>query len=694
MECPDESALQSLLGGAATETANDALWQHIDGCGDCLKVLAAMGHGDTAAARSQIRPRSSGGAETSRPDGPADPFVEDIAPGTRVGRYVVERFLGGGAFGAVYAGVDPELSRPIALKLLKSIAAEARPDAEARLAREAQAMARVSHPNVVAVFDSGVWNGRVFVAMERVDGADLSAWLKAAPRTVAEIVDVFIAAGRGLAAAHAVGLVHRDFKPSNVLVGSDGRVRVSDFGLARAMGVQLPGAAAIESVSGDAEGVLTQVGAVLGTPPYMAPEQHVGGDLDARTDQFAFCASLYEALYGRRPFGGGDYVKLREDIVAGKVRTPPDGSRVSRELHRIVLRGLEPVPGKRWPTLDALLRALGHDRAKVPRRVSAVAAALLGMLVIAFAGDRIVRARLYAVARESFSAARARLDHIVRLRYETFSALAELSTQVPVVRQVAALRDQSAFGFGSAGADHERFDELHSSLRDADWSAWRAVLERGALAVADYKGRLCYASADPAASGFDVRQVPAVAAAYDAKGSGSGAQVLPASDRLLTAGRLAGRHQGLELVFARTALLAGVPQAVFIQLLDGDRLLSELSIDPETRLTLIAPGGTAEGQVPAPMLTAARANRNELLEVSHQGRPWLVQSAALPGLERSAAPIATLVIARPADVGLAGLFPRARELLLVLIAIAAAALAWGLLAARANTRQLNTSVGR
>jgi hypothetical protein len=691
MECPDESTLQALLAGSAPLGEGDAVWRHIDGCEECLRLLATLGGLDRQAVRTLAGSRGSGSAQTSRPSGPADPFVEEIAPGTHIGRYVVERLIGGGAFGAVYAGVDPELDRPIALKLLRSISAEQRADAEARLAREAQAMARVSHPNVVAVFDAGVWNGRVFIAMERVEGSDLSAWLKAAPRSVAKIIDVFRAAGRGLAAAHSVGLIHRDFKPANVLVGSDGRVRVSDFGLARAMGAQVSELPAVP-LSDDPDAPLTQAGAVLGTPPYMAPEQHLGQDLDARTDQFALCASLYEALYGRRPFGGA-YPQLRDDIIHGRVRPPPPGARVPQTLQRIVMRGLEPLPGHRWPTLDALLSALGRDRSKVPRRLATASAALLGMLAIALLGDWIVRARLYAVARESFAAARARVDQTVRLRYEAFEALAELSTLVPAVRQVAAAKDQSDFGFGSGADDAARFKTIHASLRDADWNPWGAALERGHIAIADYKGRLCYSTSAPDAWGDDVRGIPSVAAAYDGRGLGTGAQVLSATDPALERSHLSTRRQGLELVFARAAMIGGVAQAVFIQLLDGDRLLDELAIDSQTKMVLVSPSGATEGALPEPLLTAARSRPGALLEVSSEGRPWLVQSGVLPGLGTGEG-IATLIIARPADVGLAGLFPHARVVLLFFAALTLAVAGWSLWSMRASARQLSFSVPR
>jgi hypothetical protein len=694
MDCPEPSALQDLLGGAITGARADGLWRHIDGCTDCVKLLAAVGGVDEAQARTMAETHSSEGGRTSKPEQPSLEEGQPIIRGTRIGRYEVEHLLGRGAFGAVYAGKDPELGRPIALKLLQTLPTDGDAMAESRFLREAQSLARVSHPNVVAIFDSGVWQGRVFIAMERVDGTNLAAWLDERPRSIAEIVDVFLAAGRGLGAAHAVGLVHRDFKPANVLVSNDGKVKVSDFGLARPMG---PGFVAPEPASqggpgsSDSSAPLTQAGAVLGTPPYMAPEQHLGTDVDARTDQFAFCASLYEALYGRRPFGGS-YAQLRDDILHGRVRPPPPTARVPATLHQIVLRGLAVLPGERWPTLEALLQALGRDRTRLPRRIAAVAAAVLGVLLTALTGDWVLRDRLYAVAKESFAAARARVDHTVASRYEAFQALAELSTLVPAVRQVAAARDQADFGFGSGGDDRARFENLHASLRDADWKAWAPALKRGQIAIADYKGRLCFATAAPEVWGLDVRGVRGIASAYDPAGTGSSAQVLPADDPALLESRMSARRDGLELVFAHAAMLAGVPQATFIQLLDGDRLLQELSTDKATTLVLVAPGGATEGSLPRDVLSAARES-NTLREVTTGGASWLVQGSALPGLRSQDESIATLVIARPVDVGLAGLFPHARTFLLLLSAAALGVLAWAFFTVRANARTLSRAVG-
>ncbi|WP_426749495.1 tetratricopeptide repeat protein [Myxococcus sp. Y35] len=304
----------------------------------------------------------------------------------RVGRYHILDALGAGGMGAVYSAYDPELHRRVAIKLLHPDASPAaRSDGSSRLLREAQAMARLSHPNVVSVYDAGTFAGRVFIAMERVDGLSLRHWLRAEHRTWREVLEIFRQAGRGLAAAHAAGLVHRDFKPANVLVSKDGRAQVTDFGLARTTADQ----EAAEAGRGTAPALsrlvqddllqtaLTEAGLVMGTPAYMPPEQHEDGRIDARGDQFSFCASLYEALYGQLPFNGKRPDEYLEEARAGRVRPPPRGSRVPAWVLRAVTRGLSPSPDARFPSMGVLLDALGLDPSAAWRRRGAVAAASL-----------------------------------------------------------------------------------------------------------------------------------------------------------------------------------------------------------------------------------------------------------------------------------------------------------------------------
>ena len=294
---------------------------------------------------------------------------------TRIGRFTVIQRIGAGGMGVVYAAFDPKLDRKIAVKLVRRRGddRDSKADAQARLLREAQAMAKLSHPNVISVFDVGTHDGQVYIAMEFVDGSTLDAWHKAQPRTEREVLDAFVDAGRGLAAAHAAGMVHRDFKPENVLVGADGRVRVMDFGIVRADMSNEGQTGRFEALSVtqlEAElAPFTEQGALLGTPAYMAPEQITSSAVDARADQFSFCVSLYEALYGERPFAGNSVGALLFGIMQGKIREPPKGSRVSARLRRILLRGLSRKATDRYPSMEPLLADLARDPARARRRL-------------------------------------------------------------------------------------------------------------------------------------------------------------------------------------------------------------------------------------------------------------------------------------------------------------------------------------
>ena len=283
-----------------------------------------------------------------------------------VGRYHITGVLGEGGMGVVYEARDPELDRRLAIKLLRD-------DTQtARLVREARALAQLQHPNVVAIHDVGEHDGCPFLAMELVDGGTLRKWLDERPRTWREIAGVFEQAARGLAAAHAAGLVHRDFKPDNVMIGRDGRVRVTDFGLVRPSGDATPSHARSEAL------LATQSGAQLGTPAYMSPEQHLGEPGDARSDQFNFMVTLYEAVYRVRPFKGGTWAELGAAVIDGEPLPPPSSARVPRWLRRMIDRGLARDPAERHPSMtavaDQLARGLARRRAQL---LAAVAGAAL-----------------------------------------------------------------------------------------------------------------------------------------------------------------------------------------------------------------------------------------------------------------------------------------------------------------------------
>jgi hypothetical protein len=343
--------VRALLDGELDEARRAAVDEHLATCSACVQLVAAA-----------AEPIADEAAPAPQPREPAQ--VQDEA---RVDRYQLLEPIGAGGMGVVYTAWDPKLGRPIALKLLRG-RLDDRDEARERLLREARAMARVVHPNVVAVHDAGAWRSHVFVAMELVRGRTLGAFCAERPRSWREVVDVFLAAGQGLAAAHAAGIVHRDFKPENVLVGDDGRARVTDFGLARVADELAPDEPG--PVGGDepaqSSPVLTRKGTIVGTPAYMAPEQMRGESADARADVFAFCVSLFESLLGERPFAGADLPSLRAAVEAGRVRSLPLG-RAPPGLRKLLRRGLQARPEDRYATMAALLADLQRIRS-APRR--------------------------------------------------------------------------------------------------------------------------------------------------------------------------------------------------------------------------------------------------------------------------------------------------------------------------------------
>jgi tetratricopeptide (TPR) repeat protein/predicted Ser/Thr protein kinase len=318
---------------------------------------------------------------------------EHLAPGTVVGRYRIVERLAVGGMGVVFKALDPELSRHVALKLVQSSSIDVQPERadeyEQRLLREAQALARLSHPNVVAAFDVGRFANALFIAMELIDGVSLRAWLLGKQRTRPEILRVLLDAGRGLSAAHRAGVIHRDFKLSNVMVSEQGRVLVVDFGLARTMGVVLelevkPGVSATEPdesssnrlSSSPTNGELTRTGALIGTPGYIAPEQFEGGATDERSDQFSYASAAFLALTGRSPHPVDSVAEYRAAVL-GAERAPWPNS-VPRAVRRVIDRGLSRRPDERYPSLDALLTDL-ERAARPPRRLALLVLTALAM---------------------------------------------------------------------------------------------------------------------------------------------------------------------------------------------------------------------------------------------------------------------------------------------------------------------------
>lgn len=300
-----------------------------------------------------------------------------------IGRFNVLRQLGQGGMGVVYACYDDRLDRRVAVKVLRADLVRANKSAEARLFREAQAMARLTHPNVVTVHEVGETDGTLYVAMEFVAGTSLDVWLKKS-RPWTEIMTAFMQAGRGLAAAHKAGLIHRDFKPQNVMITEEGTIKVLDFGLARATdgGVReewlTSEPSGSEASSSHLLRPLTRTGVLLGTPAYMSAEQHRGEVATAASDQFSFCVSLYQGLYGQLPYATDSLEVLKQEVQAGKIAPPPPRSVVPQRIYQALRRGLAPEPEQRFGSMTELLAALERD----PMRRFWRGAALVGTLVV------------------------------------------------------------------------------------------------------------------------------------------------------------------------------------------------------------------------------------------------------------------------------------------------------------------------
>ncbi|MGE3765541.1 MAG: tetratricopeptide repeat protein [Kofleriaceae bacterium] len=398
MPCLDANDVVRFLDGGATADDED----HIDACEDCRALVTEIGRSLDPVTDATTTDDLARGSRDDLDDIHAWELAsgaELVARGARVGRYVVLDPIGAGAMGVVYRAYDPELDRDVALKLLRVLGDASRgEDARARLVREAQSLARVAHPNVVAVYDASTYGEHVYVAMELVDGADADAWLLRVPRTWREIARVFLAAARGLAAAHAAGVIHRDVKAANILVGADDRVRITDFGLA------------IDSEATD--------DTVAGTPAYMSPEVRAGAPADERSDQYSLALALQQALHGHRnarderardprsdaPIDVRDErardprsdartdapIDAPIDVRDERARDPRIHARIDapRAVRRVLARALAAAPGDRYASMAALCADLERaiaPRSRVPLLVAAGAAVLASATIAAVA---------------------------------------------------------------------------------------------------------------------------------------------------------------------------------------------------------------------------------------------------------------------------------------------------------------------
>ena len=687
IDCLDANAVQDLMSDALEASAKRAVMTHLDTCADCRELVgvlakdtiresqpgaaptgleatalpAAPGLGATALAETQLGTRDPL-AETA--DG-TDRFRKPsgIGVGRQLGKYTLVERLGAGAMGIVYRAEDRELARHVAVKVLH------RPDdaLTERLVREARSMAQVNHPNVVAVYDVGNSDATTYIAMELVEGTSLRTWQQT-PRTIAEVIEAYVAAGRGLAAAHAAGIVHRDFKPDNVLVGAGGRVRVTDFGLAAARPIEgdqnEPASRLSATITSDLS--LTRSGSVLGTPAYMAPEQFEGGHVDARTDQFNFCVALYEALYKERPFEGKSYEELGESVVTGRVKPAPANTRVSKALRSIVLRGMAVRPGDRYPTMDHLLDELVRDRAKPWRRAAYASAALALVLGVGFTVDWIIHARLADKTTRAFAAIGAQTDRTVGLIVKLNEAISGQVHLFGAMTAVNAFREEAEFGLGSEETDAQALQDLRDSLVAADWQLARNITPTDRpshIAVADYKGRLLFTSAANAWK-TDLTRLPWMREAMQT-GKSNSMQLVRYDDPDMLATQLLGNapRDGMAIVFTRTGPGGN---SFFFQLLDADDILAHIDLDNETLLSMVAAEGHFRGNVPRELIaqTDGRIHEVDLGNATYQ-----VLAKPIIGPDKRTA--GHIVMASRVD-GVLSLFPHARLVFAIAMIVASA----------------------
>ena len=390
LTCPSDETISAFAEGRLDAGAIARVEAHAVTCALCQDLLvAALGAGTLGPAASV---RAQSGSHAFHEPGATD--EGGIRRGVAIDRYTILSLIGRGGMGEVYGAYDPRVDRRVAVKLAHARSGPETARAKARFMLEAQALAKVSHRNVVTVHEAGTFEGRVFIVMEFVDGVTLKDWLAERPRTRPEILAVFADAARGLATVHMAGLAHRDFKPTNVMIAKDGTVHVTDFGLALDVTRDM---APDADASATPPGLhLTRTGELLGTPLYMAPEQFLGGNIDARSDQFSFCVALYQALYGALPFGHDALDVLRANVLAGRVAPAPSKNNVPVWLRRVLLRGLSVAPDARWASMSDLIAALGRDPARTRRRwgLAAIVLSVVGLCVFTIGRNALRPAQL------------------------------------------------------------------------------------------------------------------------------------------------------------------------------------------------------------------------------------------------------------------------------------------------------------
>ncbi|TNE50812.1 MAG: serine/threonine protein kinase [Deltaproteobacteria bacterium] len=370
--CPDENQLMALTQGLLSDDEVRQLDNVLDQCTHCSELMVALAQ--------DLSPYNSG-----------DYPEPDALPPVAIGRYNVKQMLGSGGMGVIYEAYDEDNQRPVALKLIRPDVLDPyrREAHRARMLREARLLASLHHPNIPNIYEVGTWNDQVFLAMQLVSGTNMRQWLDQANPDWTDIVAAYLRAGEGVVAAHNANIVHRDIKPDNILVEDTGNVYITDFGLARLDQTTIS-SIGMHSAPHRPPALLslTGTGDILGTPAYMPPEQYKGQGVSKRSDQFSFCVSLYEALYGMRPFAGQTMEELIQAAQDGRVFRPRF-SEIPNDVLQVLIRGMHPVPRERYGSMRELLTALDNAMFQTgsarPRfRSGAIAATILfliGMLL-------------------------------------------------------------------------------------------------------------------------------------------------------------------------------------------------------------------------------------------------------------------------------------------------------------------------
>ena len=362
--CPSEEVFVALADGDLEEEAREALDRHVDRCGACSQLLADLV--DLGAPLQDTLPTPAGPVAPPRVGSSPRPTAGSPQEQLVGGRYAIQRMVGRGGMGSVYEAYDESLGRKVAIKVLRGdlVDAAQREEHSARLLREARLLAAVHHPNVLNVYDVGVFERQVYLAIQYVEGTTLREWIRDTAPDWRSLLDVYLAVGDGLFAAHKQGLVHRDIKPDNILIDATGRAWLADFGLACAIGAQV-----VVDDTSEADGepidldltlsAVTRTGAVMGTPAYMAPEQHLAQETDERSDQFSLAAAIFESLYGQRAFEGRTRPALAAAVTEGRLVSPPAGD-VPSAILPVLRRALAPERTQRFATLEEFLEALAQ----------------------------------------------------------------------------------------------------------------------------------------------------------------------------------------------------------------------------------------------------------------------------------------------------------------------------------------------